>query len=432
MNERKYQRAGPEAGALFESSQTDFHEPGQRPAPRSRAPQAGLPERIITASSRENPADKVLREQLKAEWDIMPGDMRAVAQTVFNYFRWRGWLDLATPLNLQIRKARELAANFIASPESFSDASLVERAVPDWVRAEMDVTSAWARAIQAEPKLWLRAKPGQGARLVEKLGAAKLEKTLLPDAVHYKGEEDLFRRDEFHAGEFEIQDLASQAVGWQCSPQPGETWWDANAGEGGKTLHLSALMQNKGLIWASDRMEWRLKNLKRRAARAQVFNFRTAPWDGGAKLPTKTKFDGVLVDAPCSGLGTWQRNPHARWTVTPQDVQELAAVQKRLLAHAAPAVKPGGKLIYSVCTLTRAETSEVVDDFNARFVAEFEPLELPGLPANQSLLTPAPAITIWPQDLGGNGMFIAGWRRKQAGIKHRGGDSLSPASGVQS
>ena len=430
MNEEKPQRAGserrrptrresgPHASERRAPPRLDddpnFAEPYQRPAPRFRARLPGLPERVITASSRENPADKVLRETLKAERDIMPSDMRAVAQTVFNYFRWRGWLDLPTPLNLQIRKARELAANFIEQPESFTDASLVERVAPDWLRAEMDLTPAWARAIQAEPKLWLRAKPGQGARLVEKLGAAKLEKTLLPDAVHYKGEEDLFKRDEFHAGEFEIQDIASQAVGWLCAPQAGQTWWDANAGEGGKTLHLSALMQNKGLIWSSDRAEWRLKNLKRRAARAQVFNFRAALWDGGAKLPTKTKFDGVLVDAPCSGVGTWQRNPHARWTTTPQDVQELAAIQKRLLAHAAPAVKPGGILIYSVCTLTRAETGGVADDFNARFAAEFEPMELPGIPAGQSLLTSAPTMTIWPQDMGGNGMFIAGWRRKKS------------------
>src|SRR5205823_5977071 len=128
----------------------------------------------------------------------------------------------------------------------------------------------------------------------------------LPEALVYEGETDLFRTPEFHAGEFEIQDLSSQAVGWLCDPKPGETWWDACAGEGGKLLHLSDLMQNKGLIWASDRAAWRLQKLKRRTARAKVFNYRAALWDGGAKLPTKTKFDGVLVDAPCSGLGTWR------------------------------------------------------------------------------------------------------------------------------
>jgi 16S rRNA (cytosine967-C5)-methyltransferase len=389
------------------------NEPGRRPALRRRAPQPGLPERIITASDRENPADKVLREQLKAERDLMPSDARAVAQTVFNYFRWRGWLDLTAPLNLQIRKARELAGNFAENPESFSEASLVERVAPDWLGAEMEITPAWARAIQSEPRLWLRAKPGHGKLLVEKLGAAKLEKAVLPDAVHYKGEEDLFKRAEFHAGEFEIQDIASQAVGWLCAPQPGEAWWDACAGEGGKTLHLSALMQNKGLIWSSDRAEWRLKNLKRRAARAQVFNFRAVLWDGGARLPTKTKFDGVLVDAPCSGVGTWQRNPHARWTLTLQDVKELAAIQKQLLAQVAPGVKPGGKLIYAVCTLTRSETADVAADFNARFAAEFEPMTFARISESQRPVTTTPAIAIWPQDLGGSGMFVAGWRRRK-------------------
>src|SRR6185295_17316743 len=127
------------------------------------------------------------------------------------------------------------------------------------------------------------------------------------------------------------------------------------AGEGGKTMHLSALMENKGLIWASDRAAWRLKNLKRRAARAKVFNFRSELWDGGAKLPTKTKFDGILVDAPCSGVGTWQRNPHARWTTTLDDVRELGAVQLQLLDRVAGSLKPEGRLIYSVCTLTRTE-----------------------------------------------------------------------------
>jgi 16S rRNA (cytosine967-C5)-methyltransferase len=247
--------------------------------------------------------------------------------------------------------------------------------------------------------------------LMRKLSGTRVS-TSLPEALVYEGEEDLFRTPEFHAGEFEIQDLSSQAVGILCAPKPGETWWDACAGEGGKLLHLSDLMQNKGLIWASDRAEWRLKKLKRRTARAKVFNYRAALWDGGAKLPTKTKFDGVLVDAPCSGVGTWQRNPQARWTTTMNDVSELSAIQKSLLAHAAPGVKPGGKLIFSVCTLTRAETTEVVDDFNAKFAAAFDPMPLKQIPEGQSLLTPAATKTIWPQDLGGNGMFIASWRRK--------------------
>src|SRR6185503_8199501 len=112
----------------------------------------------------------------------------------------------------------------------------------------------------------------------------------LGDTLEYRGREDLFRMREFHAGAFEVQDISSQIVGLTCAPEPGETWWDACAGEGGKLLHLSDLMQNKGLIWASDRVEWRLKRLKLRAGRAKAFNYRSAIWDGGAKPPTKTRF----------------------------------------------------------------------------------------------------------------------------------------------
>lgn len=367
---------------------------------------------ILAAASREQPADRLLREELKRHRQLFPEDVRAITKSVFDYYRWRGWLNLDAPLVSQLRQARDLAANFAGDPASVDDASLMERVAPAWLRGELEISPAWARAIQAEPKLWLRAKPGRGQALCENLGAAKLEKTLLSDAVCYAGQEDLFLRPEFHAGEFEIQDIASQAVGWLCAPQPGETWWDACAGEGGKTLHLSALMQNKGLIWASDRAEWRLKTLKRRAARAQVFNFRAAVWNGGAKLPTKTKFDGVLVDAPCSGIGTWQRNPHARWTTAPTDVRELAAIQKQLLAHVTPSVKPGGKIIYAVCTLARSETGEVAAEFDAKFSAEFEPLPLPANVCGSR--SNAATLTIWPQDAGGNGMFIAAWRRRKA------------------
>jgi 16S rRNA (cytosine967-C5)-methyltransferase len=165
-------------------------------------------------------------------------------------------------------------------------------------------------------------------------------------------------------------------------------------------------MQNKGLIWASDRAEWRLKNLKRRAARAGVFNYRSAAWNGGPKLPTRTLFDGVLVDAPCSGVGTWGRNPNARWTTVPQDVLELAAVQKELLLNAAKAVKPGGKLVYSVCTLTRKETEEVA---RAVFLGpDWTELNL-GAGTTQA----GGRLTIFPEDYASNGMFIAGWRRNR-------------------
>jgi 16S rRNA (cytosine967-C5)-methyltransferase len=233
----------------------------------------------------------------------------------------------------------------------------------------------------------------------------------LTDAVEYRGHHDLFRTAEFHAGEFELQDLSSQAVGLICGSSPGQTWWDACAGEGGKLLHLSDLMENQGLIWASDPAAWRLQRLKRRAARARVFNYRSALWDGGPKLPTRTKFDGVLVDAPCSGIGTWHRNPHARWTLTANDVLELSQIQQRILINAAAAVKPGGKLIYAVCTFAGAETVEVAESFSGRS-PEFERLPL-GNPL-QPEAAPSEQLEYWPQQFGGIGMFVAGWLRRAA------------------
>lgn len=366
---------------------------------------------VIRSTSRDNRADAALREVLKQTRNLAPFDATEVSKTVFLYYRWHSWLrDERGGVEGKMRLALRLAERFRANPASVPMAELRAKAVPAWTGEQMDVSDDWLRSLQREPKLWLRVKRGQAAAMLDKLPGTHVGPTF-PEALVYEGETDLFKTPEFHAGEFEIQDISSQAVGVICDPKPGETWWDACAGEGGKLLHLSDFMQNKGLIWASDRAAWRLQKLKRRTARAKVFNYRAELWDGGAKLPTKTKFDGVLVDAPCSGVGTWQRNPHARWTTDLKDVLELSAVQKRLLTNVAASVKSGGKLIYSVCTLTRAETTEVAELFTASH-PEFEPMVLPAEKISRAL-TSAATLTIWPHDLSGNGMFVAAWRRKK-------------------
>ena len=200
-------------------------------------------------------------------------------------------------------------------------------------------------------------------------------------------------------------------------------------------------MANKGVVWATDRHPKRLETLKRRAGRAKLFNYRTALWEGPAlnpstgspRLPTKTKFDGILVDAPCSGVGTWQRNPHARWATTPNDVRELAVTQRALLEAVAGSLKPGGRLVYSVCTLTRSETTAVTNAFTAAH-PELEPVpvlaEIRSQQPEISAQSPIPltsdlspltsgispltsGIFLWPQDLNANGMFIAAWKRKK-------------------
>jgi 16S rRNA (cytosine967-C5)-methyltransferase len=359
---------------------------------------------IVAASSRENPADQALRKRFAADRPS-PEGRRAVTEAVFAYFRWHGWLTRTSSVTRQVQQALDLDAEFEAKPDKFTEHELAPRAVPGWTRGHMDRPLAWLRELQEHPRLWLRARRGKAAELAAALNNCKAGP--LPDSLEYKGGEDLFQKPQFKAGEFEIQDIASQAVGQICAPGEKETWWDACAGEGGKTLHFSDLMRNTGLIWSTDRADWRLAQLKKRAGRAGVFNYRVKLWDGSEHLPTKTMFDGILVDAPCSGIGTWGRNPHARWTTTVDDVNELGQIQLQLLINATAALKVGGKIFYAVCTLTRRETTEVADKFTNIF-PQLRPHAF-SLPSVQKKATPQ--LTVWPQDLRGNGMFIAAWTR---------------------
>lgn len=369
-----------------------------------------LVERILSKATPTIPADLLLRQTLARRKQLSRGDGAWVSRAVFSWFRWKPWLDSTAPLSAQVDQALALADDFAINPTTLPEVELV-RSVPAWTVEVMETPVAWLRSLQAEPVLWLRGRVGHTDAVLEALGNCERSTSpAFPQACRYDGEEDLFRHPLFQSGAFEIQDIASQAVGLVCAPQQGETWWDACAGEGGKTLHLSDLMEGKGLIWSSDRAEWRLQRLKQRAARSGCFNYRSVVWNGGAKPPTKTVFDGVLVDAPCSGIGTWGRNPHARWSTRREDVEELAVVQRSLLDHVAGSIRPGGRLVYAVCTLSRAETVGVADAFEAAH-PEFEPLAVTHPFAPDQV--PSPRVLLWPQDTGGNGMFIAVWRRRE-------------------
>jgi 16S rRNA (cytosine967-C5)-methyltransferase len=379
---------------------------------------------VLAAISADQRADTALRLYFEAHRYLQPPLKRAISHAVFVYFRWLSWLDPKSPAQKRLAHALTLHERFTADPKSIKAETLGALAVPRWLASEMELSPEYLRQLQRDPALWIRARPGKAEALAKSLFAC--ERTpLARDALRFTGTQDLFRTEQFTSGEFEIQDLASQLVGLACGPKPGETWWDTCAGEGGKTLHLADLMANKGLIWATDRHPKRLETLKRRAGRAKLFNYRTALWDGSPKLPTKTKFDGILVDAPCSGVGTWQRNPHARWATSPEDVRELAATQRALLDAVAGSLKPGGRLVYSVCTLTRSETTATAEAFTAAH-PELEPVPVlaeirnqlsdfssQAQPPQTSDLSPLTSgVFLWPQDINANGMFIAAWKRK--------------------
>ncbi len=180
-----------------------------------------------------------------------------------------------------------------------------------------------------------------------------------------------FSLETFKEGFFELQDEGSQLLGMLVDPMPTRVV-DACAGAGGKTLQLAAEMGNRGELFALDVAEGRLEDLRKRARRAGVHNVRVraiAPEEPQALEQLHDlveKADRVMVDAPCSGTGTFRRKPDARYRLSPEALEEHIARQKRLLSQFAALVKPGGRLIYGTCSVLRAENEDVVEDFLAR------------------------------------------------------------------
>jgi 16S rRNA (cytosine967-C5)-methyltransferase len=224
----------------------------------------------------------------------------------------------------------------------------------------------------------------------------------LPDALRLRGGTDLTP----FAGRLEVQDAGSQAVTRAAAALPGQTIVDLCAGAGGKSLALAAAMGNEGRIVAADIDRARLRRLEPRAVAAGATIIETLLLDAGreadALAPVAAAADTVLIDAPCSGTGTWRRNPEARWRLTPARIDRFAATQRHVLALGVPLVKPGGALVYIVCSLLDAEGRDQVDAFLAAHPGwQAEPLTLPlGRAHGQGL-------RLTPGHDGSDGFFVA-------------------------
>ena len=176
----------------------------------------------------------------------------------------------------------------------------------------------------------------------------------------------------FDSGAIEFQDEAAQIAAEFCGARPGLRVLDLAAGAGGKSLAFAAAMKNQGQILACDVRGEALFELEQRAARAGATIIKTLPLDHGQPSGL---FDAVFVDAPCSGTGTWRRQPELRWRLTPGRLAELMALQDQLLDQAAGLVRPGGRLVYATCSVLGCENQDRVAAFQAR-QAGFEPLNL--------------------------------------------------------
>ena len=240
--------------------------------------------------------------------------------------------------------------------------------LPEWLQERIPNAGVVAESLAQRPPLWIRIH-----RETEKCLAEFKEKNLrcelsdkLPGAAAlYAPRINLFSLESYSKGRFEVQDLASQAIGAVCGVKSGERILDACAGAGGKTLQLGALMNNKGTIIAGDIRANKLDELRRRAVRAGLFNIRTRAHEG--KLWRDfTPCDRVLLDVPCTGSGVWRRNPGMQWSFTLEKLESHVKVQREILENFCTAVKPGGTLIYSTCSLFPEENELQIKDFLER------------------------------------------------------------------
>ncbi|MEX0602871.1 MAG: RsmB/NOP family class I SAM-dependent RNA methyltransferase, partial [Bacteroidota bacterium] len=234
--------------------------------------------------------------------------------------------------------------------------------------------------------------------------------TLAPSGLIVGKRINIFQLPAFRDGYFEVQDEGSQMIPLLLDPKPTAKVLDACAGAGGKSLGLSALMKNRGEIMATDIHSFRLDELRKRARRAGAFNIRVVDKDRFDEQADSYErfFDHVLVDAPCSGLGTIRRNPGMKWSVTEETVRELSEKQVSIVSSYLRFLKPGGTLLYATCTFFRQENEEVVERVLALH-PEVRRADL-GPSADRVGLGSAAAggvLQLWPHLHGTDGFFCA-------------------------
>jgi 16S rRNA (cytosine967-C5)-methyltransferase len=215
----------------------------------------------------------------------------------------------------------------------------------------------------------------------------------------------------FREGWWTVQDSSAQLVSHLLNPQLGETVIDACAAPGGKTTHIAELMGDKGKIWACDKTASRLRKLKENAQRLHLKAIEICTGDSRNLSQFNNVADRVLLDAPCSGLGTLHRHADARWRQTPASVQELSQLQAELLAHAANFVKPGGVLVYATCTLHPAENEQVISQFLAAN-PQWQ-IQLNNQPINFDFLDSSGHgwLKVWPHQQDMDGFFMVRLRK---------------------
>jgi len=358
---------------------------------------------------------------IKAERSAGSRDRRLYRELLYTYRRFQPWLR-GLGEDALVARVATLCADTVAtrpfrecfaSPDSVTglDRRLL---LPDWLADECPaaLTEPLLSLLNQRAPLWLRLQGSHDAEVLaefESLGWMSEPAAFPPGARRMAAEVDLTRTQVFEQGLLEVQDIGSQLILAAVNPEPGTRWFDACAGAGGKTLQLASLLGPQGRVDAHDVRPSALQELRLRASRAGFLEGNPARRGAAVRVLAAPEglYDGVLVDAPCSGSGTWRRSPHLKWCTTPETVRRSAALQAAILARHAAQVRPGGRLVYATCSLCRTENEAVIAAFLAANPAFAPvPLSLPGLAESQPGCLP-----LLPGPFDGDAFFVACLRR---------------------
>jgi len=368
---------------------------------------------IAAARNKGAPADRILSDWFRTRRYAGSKDRRAVRELVFAAIRACGEIPASGRAAMLRLAAGDPALSTLFDGSRHGPGPIV----PDEPMAGAGPAPAWlAEALErsgvdAEGQAALLRRAPVDIRINTLKQALAIlpepgEPTLAPHGRRFAPDTAVESWPAYQAGAIEVQDAGSQLVCEAVAVRPGEAVVDLCAGAGGKTLALAAAMDDRGRLLACDADRARLARLMPRAERAGVSIVETRLLDGGREAAGLADWagraDAVLVDAPCSGTGTWRRNPESRWRLTPAEVARLAALQHRLLGIAAGLVRPGGRLVYVVCSLLDAEGADQIEAF---LVAHPEWRAVPpGLAAGQPR---GQGLRLTPQFDECDGFFVA-------------------------
>jgi 16S rRNA (cytosine967-C5)-methyltransferase len=373
-------------------------------------------------------ADKVIEKVLKQNSKWGARDRRFIAETTYNIVRWYRWLTevsesephdfwklLATYFYLrgldlppweQFSGLNKSESN--QRRKELEKVRKVRQSIPDWLDdlGSAELGKRWGKELEAlnssaEVVLRVNTLKTTLGELQENLKNEKVETGTidsLPDALILKERQNIFKQQAFKNGLFEVQDAASQTVAPFMKVEPGMRVIDACAGAGGKTLHLAALMKNKGRLIAMDVEQWKLDELQKRARRAGVSNLENKVIDSTKAIKRLAgTADRLLLDVPCSGLGVLKRNPDAKWKLSPDFIEGVIRLQQSLVTDYSNMVKPGGMMVYATCSIFPSENEKQVEQFLEKKGNDFSLEEMQH---------------VWPSE-GFDGFFMARLKRNK-------------------